>query len=181
MACALRCRHGDAAPTNKWHEPAGKSAAERSSSGRSSGSRAEQLGELTRTLAASEGFASSSSSSSSPVSVSAVSASAPVTYHSLLQRVTVVVVADVGSAASLRAAHCTWLATLDPKQVVHVTDFDLASGDVSGSGGGSSGGSSSGGGLVGGCGFPVLTTVKVKFAIDYYDVLHQLYVAKVRW
>ena len=131
-------------------------------------------------------------SGSSPLSTSPSGS-----YASTLSQVTVVMVADVGSQASLRAAHCTWLSMLDPAQVVHMTDFELRLSSPQGSNSGSSGGKSrnrngrsngrgrdsSGGGsgsMLGGCGFPVTKVVKVKFAIDYYDIMHQLYVSEVR-
>jgi hypothetical protein len=123
-------------------------------------------------------------SASSPLSTSPRGGS----YASALSQVTVVMVADVGSQASLRAAHCTWLAMLDPAQVVHVTDFEMSlkkapGGSSSSKGSNRSGkgkGNSSGASPLGGCGFPVKTVLKVKFAIDYYDIMHQLYVSKVR-
>ena len=74
---------------------------------------------------------------------------------SLLKHVTLVVVASKGSQEHLRAAQCTYMAVLNPAQIVHVTDYALSS--------------------VGGCGLPLLSTLRVPCAVDYTIVLRTLY------
>ena len=71
--------------------------------------------------------------------------------NTLLKHVTLLVVADKGSQDFLRAAQCTYMATLDPAQIIFVSDFPLPE--------------------VGGCGLPVSNRIRVVSAVDYLEVL----------
>lgn len=68
--------------------------------------------------------------------------------YSPLRHTTLVIVVDKGWTSALLAAHCTYMATLDPNQVIHISDFKLPS--------------------FGGCGFPVKENIQVNPASALY-------------
>lgn len=83
----------------------------------------------------------------------------PIGHGSLLHHTTLVVIADVGSEDSLRAAQCTYMSTLDPYQIIYISDFSLP--------------------RPGGCNLPIIHSLRIPFATDYFDALRELYLSKI--
>jgi hypothetical protein len=88
-----------------------------------------------------------------------ISAPPPIGKSSLLFHTTLVVISDVGSEDALRAAQCTYMSTLDPYQIIFISDFSIP--------------------RPGGCNMPIMHSLRIPFATDYFDALRELYLSKI--
>jgi len=83
----------------------------------------------------------------------------PINKSSLLLHTTLLVVADVGSSDALQASQCTYMSTLDPEQIIYVSDYRIPN--------------------PGGCNLPIIHSLRVPFATDFYDILREVYLSKI--